>query len=163
MSSISFNNRRGKILEQRADRPIVSQGYTKLQPPLHLSLTSRRWLINIPPEANRIITGLRATPVDLYGAFELVLLHELSHTYTGGNTQDVPGVGVGGFEYARSVPGALAWDNAENVAFMGLLSKLAQLGFEAEPNGNLVQSVARISGLLRKRSRVDGSRFDRHD
>ena len=106
---------------------------------------------------------LRATPVDLYGVFELVLLHELSHTYTGGNTQDVPGAGSAGFEYARSVPRALAWDNAEHVAFMGLLSKLAQLGFEVEPNGNLVQSVARIPGLLRKRSRVDGSRFDRHD
>ena len=102
------------------------------------------------------MSTMRATPVDLYGLLELILLHELSHTQTGGSTIDVLGVSTGGFKYVRSVPGARAWEDAETVAFMGLLSKLAQLGFEVDPNGNLRQLVAQIPGLLRKRSRVNG-------
>ena len=125
-------------------------------------LIFRRWLVNFPPEVTTVLNTMRGTPVDLYRLFELILLHELTHTISGGSSKDLQGMGSGGFTFVRSV-GPLAWDDAETLAFTGLLGKLAQLGFEADPYGNLIQSVAMVPGLRRKRSRVNGSHFDTDD
>ena len=100
-----------------------------------------------------------ATPVDLYGLLELAALHELTHTRDGGSTHDYPSpisdqVGGAGWGYATSIEGD-AYDNAESVAFMGLLSKLVQLGFKVDKNGNL--NPIAVSG---KRSLVNRFLFD---
>lgn len=119
-----------------------------------------QWLIDIPPEAAAVMAFQTATPADLYGLFELVILHELTHTKNGGQTKDwaspIKKVGSGGFNYATNV-GADAYNNAETVAFMGLLSKLAQLGFEVDANGNLEV----IAASVRKRSLGNMFHFDK--
>ena len=99
-----------------------------------------------------------ATPVDLYGLLELTILHELTHTFQGGEAKDnpppFPELGINGFRYATNV--ADPEDNAETVALMGLLSKLAQLGFEVDSEGHL-SPIAMSKN--RERSLVNMSRF----
>lgn len=111
----------------------------------------------MPPEVKAILCSQLAAPVDLYGLLELYILHELAHTFGGGSTLDIPspvnGLRSSGFYYVRNV-GIEVWDNAELVAFMGLLSKLVQLGFEVDANGHL----NRIE-LSAKRSLVNTSRY----
>ena len=113
------------------------------------SLTRRRWLVDIPPEAAASLARQETTPVDLYGILELVILHELTHTRNGGDTEDyfspkVKQVGSGGWLYVTSVGRDRGWDNAESVAFQGLLSKLVQLGFGVDKNGYLYRLRAPV-------------------
>lgn len=79
-------------------------------------------IVNIPAQAGAELTARSATPADLYGFFELLLLHELTHTYAGGRSQDYtsiqPGVGGGAFLAATSV--ANEWNTAETLAYMAL-------------------------------------------
>lgn len=99
-----------------------------------------------------------ATPVDLYGLLELTILHELTHTFQGGEAKDIPPafpeLGINGFRYATNVENAE--DNAETVALMGLLSKLVQLGFEVDSEGDLFPIA---SSKNKERSLVNMSRF----
>lgn len=105
----------------------------------------------------------QATPVDLYGLLELTILHELTHTTNGGLTDDLASpvvntVGGAGWGYVTSDLQGDAYENAESIAFMGLLSKLIQLGFTVYRAGNLRQLVARKFAMSRKRSHFNGSR-----
>lgn len=98
--------------------------------------------------------GDGATPVDLYGLLELTILHELTHSFQGGSSVDVPsayGGGFTGFANAVSV-GALGYTNAETLAFMGLIGKLVQLGFWVDFAGGLRQIAAEPPGKRSKRS-----------
>ena len=106
-----------------------------------------------------------ATPIDLYVSLELVILHELMHTKAGGQAKDYPsqitGLGTVGFEYAISI-GSLAYDNAESLAFMGIIGKLIQLGFSVDALGNLhpiLAPLVRRDITPGRRSLVNGSRF----
>ena len=122
-------------------------------------LILRRWLVDIPPEAAATLAKQQATPVDLYGLLELAILHELTHTRNGGSTEDLPSqyvkeYGGAGWRYATSVQGD-AFNNAETVAFMGLLSKLVQLGFGVYADGDLYHVL-----IPEKRSLFDRFHFD---
>ncbi len=68
-------------------------------------------------------------------------------------------MGSAGFNYATSI-GEDAWNNAESVAFMGLLSKLAQLGFEVDADGNLERIAASVASKG-KRSLANRFHFDK--
>ncbi len=68
-------------------------------------------------------------------------------------------MGTSGFNYATSIEED-AWNNAESVAFMGLLSKLAQLGFEVDADGNLEQIAASVASKG-KRSLANRFHFDK--
>lgn len=90
----------------------------------------------------------------------MLILHELTHTYAGGLSQDYPGlqtgVGTGGFLSATSV-GANQWNSAETLAYMGLISKLIQLGFSVDFFGGLhpIPALAAVKWSLHNMSRFD--------
>lgn len=119
-------------------------------------------IIDIPAQAAAILADRSATPVDLYGFLELLILHELTHTYAGGLSKHYrsaqSGLDGAGFRAAAGV-GVNAWNNAETLAFMGLISKLIQLGYSVDHFGELHQIPA--EGLA-VRSLHNLSRFDMH-
>ena len=100
--------------------------------------------------------------MDLYGFLELLILHELTHTYAGGMSEHYPSAQSGlegtGFRAAAGV-GVNGWNNAETLAFMGLISKLIQLGYSVDNLGELHQIPAEA---LVGRSLHNMSRFDMH-
>lgn len=92
---------------------------------------------HIPPEAAETLAKQEATPVDLYRPLELAILRELTHTNNGGDTDDLANpavntVGGAGWGYMTSDLEGDAYNDTESVAFMGLLSKLVQLGFTVD-------------------------------
>lgn len=133
--------------------------HKNLHNPRKGGLTIHRIAVNIPAQAARILASQSATSVDLYAFLELKILHELAHTWAGGGAKDYrgtpSGMGESGFIAATSV-GSLAWKNAETIAYMGLLSKLVQLGFTVDHWGELHQIPAEAPG---KRSFINSSRF----
>lgn len=101
-----------------------------------------RWLVNPPQEAITTIAKYKGTPIDLYGLLEAAILHELTHTVAGGESDDVPGpltnlVGTGGWGSTLVVRGTGGAKNAESLAMFGLGSKLVQLGFKVSFAGRL--------------------------
>ena len=67
-------------------------------------------------------------------------------------------VGGAGWRYATSVQGDRAYNNAETVAYMGLLSKLVQLGFGVDTDGDLyyIPMQAKRSLVNRSHSHANG-------
>lgn len=118
-------------------------------------------MVNIPAQAAAELAARSATPVDLYGFLELLILHELTHTYAGGRSKDYPGIqpGVGGGGFLAATSVANQWNNAETLAYMGLISKLIQLGFSVDIFGELHQIPA---AAVLDRSLHNMSRFDLH-
>ena len=99
------------------------------------------WLVDIPPGALNAINQYKGTPIDLYGLLESTILHELTHTKAGMESDDIASilegvVGTSGWRYATSVS-AQGSNNAENLSLFGLGAKLVQLGFSVDQNGVL--------------------------
>ena len=100
------------------------------------------------------------TPVDLYGLLETTILHELTHTPSGGESLDLSSQvsGFRGWHYVTSDLEGDAYNNADSLAFMGLVSKLVQLGFRVDSAGDLHQLAASKLAMLKRRSHFNGSR-----
>ena len=114
------------------------------------------WLINIPPGAADAIRRYKGTPIDLYGLLEATILHELTHTKAGGESDDIASdlqgaVGTAGWLYSASLS-AQGSNNAENLSLFGLGAKLVQLGFKVDVNG--VLTAIPTSKKMRGRSFV---------
>ena len=72
------------------------------------SSVNPQWLVNVPDAALTAINRYKATPVDLYGLLEAAMLHELTHTTAGGESDDIQSalqgvVGTGGWLYATTM------------------------------------------------------------
>ena len=104
------------------------------------------WLVDIPDGAAAAISQYKGTPIDLYALLEAAILHELTHTKAGMESDDIASllegfVGTGGWLYSVSLSGQGS-NNAENLSLFGLGVKLVQLGFQVDINGVLTAMAA---------------------
>ena len=104
------------------------------------------WLVDIPDGAANAIRQYKGTPIDLYGLLEAAILHELTHTKAGMESDDIASilegfVGTGGWLYSISVS-PQGSNNAENLSLFALGVKLVQLGFTVDRNGVLTAMPA---------------------
>ncbi len=114
------------------------------------------WLVDIPTGAATILRRYKGTPIDLYSLLEAAILHELTHTKAGMESDDIASllqgaVGSGGWLYAVSVS-AQGSNNAESLSLFGLGAKLVELGFSVDKNG--VLTVIPTSKKMRGRNFV---------
>ncbi|MCJ1276813.1 hypothetical protein MMC21_004620 [Puttea exsequens] len=98
------------------------------------------WLVDVPEAALTAIRHFQAAPVDLYALFEHAILHELTHTEAGGNSDDytVPGRVSPAFWLAATGVGENGAHNAESLAYAGLCADLISRGFAVDRDGKIM-------------------------